>query len=133
MRAGQTALTRHLDCPAHGLAHRQRRLAFEEIATMKSLMTLSAVAAVVFFAAAQDANAWTRNGSATGWRGTATVNAAGSCAGGTCSRSVTRTGPYGNSMSRQGSVSCANGACTGSRTTTGPRGNTVYRQGSVSR
>ena len=100
---------------------------------MKNLMTVSALAAALSFAAAMDANAWTRSGSATGWRGTATVSGSGSCANGTCSRNVTRTGPYGNSMSRQGAASCANGTCTGSRTTTGPRGNTIYRQGSVSR
>ena len=100
---------------------------------MKSLMTMSAIAAVLSFAAAADANAWSRNGSITGPRGTATVTGSGTCANGSCSRSVTRTGPYGYSVSRQGTASCANGTCTGSRTTTGPRGNTVYRQGSISR
>jgi hypothetical protein len=106
-------------------------IAFEEIATMKKLMIMSAATVVLSFAAAPDANAWTRNGSVTGVRGTATVTGSGSCANGSCSRSV--TGPYGYGASRQGTVSCANGTCTGSRTTTGPRGNTVYRQGSVSR
>lgn len=100
---------------------------------MRSLTTLSALAAVLSFAVATDANAWSRSGSVTGPRGTATVQGSGSCAGGACSRSVTRTGPYGYSVSRQGTVSCANGVCTGSRATTGPRGNTIYRQGSVSR
>lgn len=100
---------------------------------MTKFMTMSALAAVLSMAAAVDANAWTRNGSVTGWRGTATVDASGSCANGTCSRQITRTGPYGYNMSREGSVTCFDGTCTGNRTTTGPRGNTVTRQGSVSR
>jgi hypothetical protein len=32
------------------------------------------------------------------------VQASGSCANGSCSRSVTRTGPYGNTYTRQGTV-----------------------------
>lgn len=100
---------------------------------MTKLLTISGLAALVFLTAAADANAWTRSGSATGWRGTASVQGSGNCANGSCSRSITRTGPYGYSMKRQGSASCAGGVCTGSRVTTGPRGNTVYRQGSVSR
>nr|WP_248310883.1 hypothetical protein [Bosea vaviloviae] len=83
--------------------------------------------------AASDASAWSRSGSASGWRGTASVGASGSCAGGSCSRSISRTGPYGYSTSRQGSASCAGGTCSGSRTTTGPAGNTATRQGTVSR
>ena len=100
---------------------------------MKKLLTTFALAAAMGTVATADASAWTRNGSVTGWRGTATVYGSGSCANGTCSRQVTRTGPYGHSANRQGTVSCANGTCTGSRTTTGPRGYTVTRQGSVSR
>ncbi|MBP2561324.1 hypothetical protein J2T08_002240 [Neorhizobium galegae] len=79
------------------------------------------------------ANAWTRDGSVSGPRGTASVHANGNCASGSCSRSVTRTGPNGYSMSRNGSASCDGGTCTGSRTTTGPRGNTVTRSGSFHR
>jgi uncharacterized low-complexity protein len=100
---------------------------------MKKLLTMSALAAVLSIAVVADANAWTRSRSVTGWRGTASLSASGSCANGTCSRQITRTGPYGNSMSRQGSVTCGGGTCTGSRTTTGPNGYTVTRQGSVTR
>ena len=100
---------------------------------MMKLLTLSAFAGVLSFAVAADANAWTRNGSVTGPRGTTTFNGSGSCADGACSRQITRTGPNGNSISRQGSVSCGNGTCTGERTTTGPYGNSIVRQGSVSR
>lgn len=100
---------------------------------MKKLMTMSALAAVLSMAAVADANAWSRNGTITSWRGTATVSGSGACEDGTCSRQITRTGPYGNSMSREGSVTCAGGTCSGSRTTTGPRGNTVIREGTVSR
>ncbi|MBO0906080.1 hypothetical protein [Jiella sonneratiae] len=80
-----------------------------------------------------EAGAWTRHGTVTGPRGTATIDGSGSCYNGSCSRQVTRTGPYGNSVSRQGSVSCAGGACSASRTTTGPRGATVTRQGTIRR
>jgi hypothetical protein len=134
MSADHMALTRHLHSPSHGLATRHRREPdAQELVIMKSVTTLSALAAVLSFAAATDANAWSRNGSVTGPRGTATIQGSGSCSGGTCARGVTRTGPYGYSVSRQDTASCANGTCTGSRTTTGPHGNTIYRQGSVSR
>jgi hypothetical protein len=100
---------------------------------MAKLIAVSALAVALSVGAAADANAWTRTGSVTGARGTFSVQGSGSCANGTCSRSVTRTGPYGNSVTRQGTASCAGGVCAGSRTTTGPGGNTVYRQGSISR
>lgn len=81
-----------------------------------------------------NAGAWTRNGTASGPRGTASVNAWGSCSGLTCQRSVSRTGPEGRSVHRNGSASCnGSGSCSGSRTTTGPNGGTVVRQGSVQR
>lgn len=100
---------------------------------MTKLIVYSAVAAALSIGVAADANAWTRSGTATGWRGTSSVNASGSCANGSCSRQITRTGPYGNSVTRQGTASCANGTCSGTRTTTGPNGGTVTRQGSISR
>lgn len=100
---------------------------------MKKLLTMSALAGVLSVAVIADANAWTRSRSVSGWRGTASVNASGSCANGTCSRQITRTGPYGNSVSRQGSASCSGGTCTGSRTTTGPNGYSVTREGTISR
>jgi len=100
---------------------------------MRQLVTMSALMAALSIGAAADANAWTRSGSVTGWRGTATVHASGGCAYGACSRQITRSGPYGYSVSRQGSVACASGACVGSRTTTGPYGNTVVRYGTFYR
>ena len=100
---------------------------------MTRFIALSALATALIIGAAADANAWTRAGSVTGPRGTSSVQGSGSCAGGTCSRSITRTGPYGNSVTRQGTVSCAGGVCTGSRQTTGPNGQTIYRQGTVTR
>ena len=100
---------------------------------MHKLLSVSALAAVLTIAAAASANAWTRYGTIYGPRGVSTVQGSGSCAGGTCSRSVTRTGPYGYSYNRSGSVTCGGGTCSGSRTTTGPYGGTITRQGSVSR
>ena len=82
-----------------------------------------------------EANAFTRNGSVSTPRGTASVSASGGCGGGTCSRSVQRTGPYSGSFSRSGSASCnaTTGVCAGSSTVTGPNGGTVTRSGSISR
>lgn len=100
---------------------------------MTRFLMLAAGAATLTLAGIADANAWTRSGSATGWRGTRSVSAYGGCAGGSCSRSITRTGPYGYRMSRQGSASCAGGVCSGTRTTTGPGGNSVTRQGTIYR
>jgi hypothetical protein len=100
---------------------------------MTKMIATSMLFAALMVGAATDANAWTRSGTFTGPRGTSTVNVTGGCANGTCSRQVTRTGPYGYSYTRQGSASCANGVCTGSRVTTGPYGNSVYRQGYVVR
>ncbi|TCU79012.1 hypothetical protein EDE08_101795 [Bradyrhizobium sp. R2.2-H] len=106
---------------------------FTENAMMKKLLTMSALAGVLSVAVVADANAWTRSRSVSGWRGTASVNASGSCANGTCSRQITRTGPHGNSVSRQGTVTCSGGVCTGSRTTTGPNGNSVTREVTAAR
>lgn len=100
---------------------------------MTRFIMLAAGAATLTFAAVADAHAWTRSGTVSGWRGTGSVNAHGSCGGGSCSRSITRTGPYGYSMSRQGSASCAGGVCSGSRTTTGPYGNSATRSGTFYR
>ena len=100
---------------------------------MTRFIMLAAGAATLTFAMGADAQAWTRSGGATGWRGTSSVQASGGCGGGSCTRSITRTGPYGYSMSRQGSASCAGGVCSGTRTTTGPRGNSVSRSGTFYR
>ncbi|MGQ9365857.1 hypothetical protein [Azospirillum sp. A39] len=91
------------------------------------------LAALLCLAGATGAQAWERNRSLTGPRGTATFDASGSCADGRCSRAVTRTGPAGRTASRQGSAGCQDGTCSGTRTTTGPAGATVTRQGSISR
>lgn len=127
---------------------------------MTKFIAIAALAAAMSVVAVADASAWTRSGTVTGPRGTSTIQGSGSCAngtcsrsvtrtgpygysatkqssascaGGTCSRSATRTGPYGYSVTKQGSASCANGVCSGSSQTTGPYGGTVYRQGSISR
>ncbi|MGC2778150.1 MAG: hypothetical protein WA418_21185, partial [Bradyrhizobium sp.] len=68
-----------------------------------SIGTLLLVAALSA-AAAVDANAWTRSGSVTGPRGTATFGGSGNCSGGACSWQGGGTGPAGNSWSRSGSA-----------------------------
>lgn len=100
---------------------------------MKSILTASSLAVVLSFMVAADANAWSRSKTVTGPRGTATVNASGACVAGVCSRQVTRTGPYGNSVTRQGIAHCSGGVCTTSSVATGPRGRTVYRSGVIYR
>jgi hypothetical protein len=70
---------------------------------MKKLIAMSTLAGALSIAA--NASAWTRSGTSTGPRGTSSVQASGSCANGSCSRSVTRTGPAGNTYTRQGTVS----------------------------
>jgi uncharacterized low-complexity protein len=72
---------------------------------MKKLFLTSAFIGAMSVAAIADANAWTRSGSTTGPRGTSSVSVNGSCANGTCTRSATRTGPAGNTFTRQGSIS----------------------------
>jgi hypothetical protein len=69
---------------------------------MKKLIAMSTLAGALSIAA--DASAWTRSGTTTGPRGTSSVQASGSCANGSCSRTVTRTSPYGNTYTRQGTV-----------------------------
>jgi hypothetical protein len=100
---------------------------------MKKLVGLSLMAVTLSATMAANANAWTRDSHYWGPRGQSSVHASGSCGGQSCSRSVTKTGPYGNSVDRSGSASCSDGSCSGSRTTTGPRGNSVTRSGTVSR
>lgn len=100
---------------------------------MKSHLAIAALAAALTTATAAGASAGERHGTVTGPRGTATVDAYGSCSNGSCSRSITRTGPYGYQMNRQGSASCQGSQCSGTRTTTGPHGNTVTRSGTWTR
>lgn len=93
-----------------------------------------ALTGIVSLATVSQAAAWTRSGTTTTPRGTYHSSASGGCAGGTCSRSATATGPYGGSASRSGSVTrTAPGSYSYSRTTTGPYGNSVNRSGSVNR
>jgi hypothetical protein len=110
-----------------------RREKIKETSTVKTILAASSLAVVLSFAAAADANAWTRATTVTGPRGTSTVTASGACANGVCSRQVTRTGPNGYSVSRQGWAQCAGGVCTTSSVTTGPRGRSVYRSGVIYR
>ncbi|MEM6676453.1 MAG: hypothetical protein AAF675_01130 [Pseudomonadota bacterium] len=100
---------------------------------MTKSMAIPALIALFAAGFPAEASAWERKGSFTGLRGTSTVHGSGSCSGSACSRSITKTGPYGYSASRQGSGSCANGACSGSRTTTAPNGRSWTREGSISR
>ena len=72
---------------------------------MKKLVLTSAFIGALSVAAIADANAWTRSGTASGPRGTSSVNVTGSCANGSCTRSATRTGPAGTTYTRQGSIS----------------------------
>jgi uncharacterized low-complexity protein len=72
---------------------------------MKKLVLTSAVIGALSVAAVADASAWTRTGSTTGPRGTSGVSVTGGCANGTCTRSATRTGPAGNTYTRQSTIS----------------------------
>ncbi|WP_147178294.1 MULTISPECIES: hypothetical protein [Alphaproteobacteria] len=91
------------------------------------------IAAAFTVITVSEAHAWSRNRTVTGYRGTAQLSVSGSCVGYSCSRSVTRTGPYGNMASRNRSVVCdpASRSCASSSTTTGPNGGTIYREGGV--
>lgn len=72
---------------------------------MIKLFLTSLVIGTLSVAAAADANAWTRSATASGPRGTSHVTATGSCAYGSCTRTVTRTGPASNTYTRTGTVS----------------------------
>lgn len=100
---------------------------------MFKTISAGAFAALLALAAGSPAQAFSRQGSVSGPRGTATLHAEGGCSAGTCTRSITRTGPDGATLSRSGTASCADGHCTGSRTTTGPRGHSVTRSGTFQR
>jgi hypothetical protein len=101
--------------------------------SVKTILAASSLVVALSFAAAADAHAWTRTATVTGPRGTSTVTASGACAYGVCSRQITRTGPNGYSVSRQGWARCAGGVCRTASVTTGPRGRTVYRSGVIYR
>ena len=72
---------------------------------MNKLFLTSLVIGALSVAAAADANAWTRTATGSGPRGTSSVTATGSCANGSCTRNVTRTGPAGSTYTRTGTVS----------------------------
>ncbi|MBR0969973.1 MULTISPECIES: hypothetical protein [Bradyrhizobium] len=72
---------------------------------MTKLIFSTLVIGALSVATAADANAWTRSATSSGPRGTSSVTATGSCANGSCSRNVTRTGPAGNTYTRTGTVS----------------------------
>jgi len=99
---------------------------------MKLALASLSIAAAVVVAGCSAASAWTRSGTVTTPRGTYTGSASGGCAGGTCSRSATVTGPNGRTVSRSGSISRTGPhSYSYSRTTTGPQGRSVTRAGTV--
>jgi hypothetical protein len=99
---------------------------------MRIALAWPMLAAAVCTASAADAASWSRSGSVTTWRGTYHGSASGSCANGTCARSVSVTGPNGRSVSRTGTVSrVAPHRYDYSLTTTGPNGNSITRSGTV--
>ena len=100
---------------------------------MQKTLLASAVAALTMLGAVQEAAAWQRSKSVTTWRGTYSAQGSGGCAYGSCQRSYSATGPYGRSVSRQGSVTRTPYGYDYSRTTTGPYGHSVTRNGSVHR
>lgn len=95
-----------------------------------SLVTLAGLSFVL--AGVVDAQAFSRQSSWSGPRGTGSASVGGGCSNGTCSRSAVRTGAYGRSVSHSGSVTHTGPGQYGySRSTTGPNGNTRTRSGSV--
>lgn len=97
---------------------------------MKFTVGTIALSALLIAGSASDARAWSRSGSVTTQRGTYTGTASAGCGGGTCSRSVSVTGPNGHTVSRTGSISRTGpDRYAYSRTTTGPNGRSVTRSG----
>jgi hypothetical protein len=99
---------------------------------MRLVLAAASLAIVLAMTSVSEANAWVRNGSVTTSRGTYHGTASGGCAGGTCSRSVSVTGPYGGTVSRTGSITRVGPRTYDyTRTTIGPNGNSVTRSGTV--
>lgn len=99
---------------------------------MKIALASISLAAVIMVAGSSAASAWTRHGTVTTPRGTYYGSASGGCAGGTCSRSASVTGPDGRAVSRSGSITRTGPhRYSYSRTTTGPQGRSVTRAGTV--
>jgi hypothetical protein len=100
---------------------------------MHKLLIASTFAILLSFAAtgAAEARGWNHQGTITTPRGTTTTQSSGSCAGGTCTRQGSATGPAGRSVSHQGTTQCAGGKCSSTGTFTGPNGGVATRQGSA--
>lgn len=99
---------------------------------MKNVSMVSIAAVSLLFAGIADANAFQRSGSVSSARGTSSHAASASCSGGTCTRSVSRTGAQGRTMSNSGSVTkTGTGQYSYTGSTTGPNGQTRSRSGSV--
>lgn len=95
-----------------------------------SMLSLAAVTLMVFGVA--DANAFQRSGTVSSARGTGSYSGSVSCYGGTCSRTMNRTGAQGRTMSNSGSITkTAPGQYSYSGSTTGPNGNTRSRSGTI--
>lgn len=97
------------------------------------LVAILALAGSLSLVSIADASARSRSVTVVGPRGVSTHTVSRSCAGGVCSRASSTTGPYGRTVSRQGTASCAGGVCSGSGVATGPRGGSVAYSGSVTR
>lgn len=93
------------------------------------------LAALMSIAMVSEAAAWSRNRTVTTAQGSSSMSAAGSCAGGTCTRSAVRTGPRGNSLSATGTVTCDPSLqnCSRTKTYNGSNGGSATVTGSVSR
>jgi hypothetical protein len=101
---------------------------------MKTVLASASLAALLGLASMPAANAWTRSGSVTTWRGTYHGSASGGCGAGSCWRSASVTGPYGGTVSRSGNISHVGPHTYAySRTTTGPDGNSITRSRTVTR
>lgn len=99
---------------------------------MKHVSMVSLAALSLVFAGIADANAFQRSGTVSSARGTGSYSGSAGCSGGTCSRSMTRTGAQGRTMTNSGSVTkTAPGQYSYSGSTTGPNGQTRNRSGSM--
>lgn len=106
------------------------------MASVRTAIGAAAIAAMMMALSASGAQAWTRAGGGVGPRGgTWSSSASAGCAGGSCSRSHSRTytGPRGGVVSNSGQTTCAGGSCTHTGTTTGPYGGTVSRSSTYTR
>ena len=99
---------------------------------MKHVSMVSLAAVSLIFAGIADANAFQRYGTVSSARGTGSYSGSAGCANGTCSRSMTRTGAQGRTMTNSGSVTKTGaGQYSYSGSATGPNGQTRNRSGSL--